>query len=217
MGLVLVLVVAEVQPIAADGPTAKAPLRGIPLPGLDQAQLALKLVDRLTSQRPAPITRILSEGFTTEEAVVVAKETINVTLRGEETNWRGSVEVEMKIPCRVHYTVDLRDVPAARCRWDQQKQVLYVPMPPLRVYAVELIASKRDITVRFTRMRFGFYDSDTATEVENRLLKESFEDRVQEMDAEKQSFAIQAGRDGLRQHLRRILQLAAPGVEVIVE
>ena len=122
------------------------------------------------------------------------------------------------MPCKVQYAVELDKIfSAGKCRFDQNRQILFVPMPDLTISSVEPILKDRKMEPYFSGMRFKWYDSSTVILLENSLLKKDYSQKVREENYERKSFARNTGKTGYEEHLQKIFRLVVPELIVKVE
>jgi hypothetical protein len=202
-----------------DGP-AKPPIKLKPnWIRLDPTAL-IALVDRLTAREAEQVIRVLSEGFQQKNELVVATQRLSVQVTRSSGNWRGDVRVRLTMPCRGHYTVDLTGITLKNCWWDANNRRLYLKLPPLRLLALEPNLAEKALEREYPGwFRYGWLDSDTAQELENKLLMDDYTSRARAIALERDNlrFAEQAGRDSVRRHIRALLRIGIPNAEVIVE
>jgi hypothetical protein len=124
------------------------------------------------------------------------------------------------MPCRVHYAVNLSRIPVKEGWWDANSRRLYLKMPPLQLLAIEPVLAEKSLEREYPGwLRYSWWDSDVAQEIECKLLKDDYTRRAREFAFERDNlqFATRAGIDSVRRHICTMLRLAIPDAEVIVE
>jgi Protein of unknown function (DUF4230) len=88
-----------------------------------------------------------------DSSLVTARAFVQVVVRKRDEQWYGNAEVIRIVPTTIHYAVDLGDIDYTELEYDSQAQVLYVPLPDVKVQSIEPDMSKAEIIRNLDMLR----------------------------------------------------------------
>ena len=191
-------------------------LKKVKVPRPDPEML-IDLLDALTKKPGDTKTQAKVRSLLPSQKLQVGKSHIDVSLSDSESNWRGSVQVELEIPTVARYTVDPKKLDVKALHWDVKKRVLRIKLPPVEVESVT--AKLTDITVatRYSGARFGFKDSDIALTLERGLLRTDYEPAAKRQAELSLEVMQTQGRKELENMLQKLFKAANTEVAIKVE
>jgi len=176
----------------------------------------VQLAESLTRKdSPVDVKARLRHTFA-EQKLQVSKTTLDVSMERTTNNWRGSVRVEMEMPCEVTYAIDLSRIGPEHLRVEPGKRVLYVKMPPVQVETVSPIVEKMERRSHFGWGRSRYIDVKATQGLEDDLRKECRAEARNRAEKELDSVR-KTGQAALQDFLRKIFKSAGADLEVIVE
>jgi hypothetical protein len=167
---------------------------------------------------PSPVqTDVRGRERQAVERLVFEEEGMQVTLQAQESNWRGTVSVEVTVPLKASYGIDLRQLDRGTVSYDAGRRLLRLKAPDPDVVAVEPDLAHLGVTAHYGGCRFSLYDDDVAQRLQLRLLREDYPAAAREHAAAQRAGLRDRGRQRLADHLRRLLEAADLDVAVEVE
>jgi hypothetical protein len=186
------------------------------LPLSKEAMNLLTLLDQFTEKESEPLVKALQGAFKNDGALVLANQRLDVSVCRQSSNWRGAVKVTMSMPAKVNYSVDLTQL--KKVRWDPQRKIITVVMPPLHVHGIEALLAEKSCERTFPGwLRYRIADSSRAEQLEDAIFRQDYMPAARDQAERNASYAGSAARENLRQSLRNFLRVAVPDIEVIVE
>jgi hypothetical protein len=213
---VLAVVLAAAGPAAADPvETAKTVGRGLGKVPLASAKEVMSVIDRLTAKTSPIATRVHGTGRRPQEQLLFEQEGMEVTLERHQDNWRGTVTVEVTVPIKATYGIDLRQLDRAAMRYDADRRLLRLKAPEAEVVAVEPDLAHLAVRPRYSGCRFRLTDDDTAQQLQLDLLRDDYPAAARAHAEAQRDGLRDRARQRLAEHIRRVLELA--GVDVAAE
>jgi hypothetical protein len=215
VSLVCLALAVPAAPVAEAGPPGSRVLpRRLPAPGpLDLVQL----LDAVTGRDLPSSVELRQRGGRSQARLLFRTDDFDVTVSGEQANWRGTVTVKVTIPCKVGYAIDLNSLSAEVVAFGPGRLVRVRVPAAVEVVSVEPVLSRLEVEQSFGGCRFGFFDSDDALRVQNRLLREDYPEVARERASRQAAdCARKQGCHELQQVLRRLFA-GCDGVEVVCE
>ena len=187
------------------------------VPVVDAAGTLVQILDELTRKPGDLKVEAKVRNLLPSSKLQVGKSQLDISLSDSDPTWRGTVWVALEVPTTARYTVDLKKLDLKALRWDGQRRILRIKLPPVEVESVT--AKQSDITVRatYSKMRFAFNDSDVASKLERGLMRNDYEP-VAKRKAEGNLEAMQIlGRTALEDLLQKLFKAANTEVTIKVE
>ncbi len=72
-----------------------------------------------------------------DSQLVTTRAFVQAVVRERNDAWYGTAEVIRIIPATVHYAVNLAEIDRAQMKYDEAKRVLFVPLPDVKVIAID--------------------------------------------------------------------------------
>lgn len=184
---------------------------------LPSAADVVKLIDTLTKNDSSTSVDVKLGRPVRQGKLLVARTRVDVAMERTSKNWRGKVQVQMKVPTEISYAIDLTKIGADRIRLDPTRRALIVTMPLPCVEDVTPLLSSVTHESGYKAARFKCLDKDTSHELQNSMLLHDYQARARAAGEAASATVCEQGREALREFLRTLLQGTAPGIEVIVE
>jgi hypothetical protein len=199
-------------------PAAHA-LTGLELlvPGAPSPTDVVKLIDSLTRKESSTTIDVKVGNTVSQGKLLIARARVAVTMDRTSRNWRGPVHVHVTVPTEVSFSIDLTDIRPEHIRCDPKKGLLIVAMPAPRVEDVTPVLPEIRTENSYKRVRFRFYDANTARDLQNTMFKEDFQARARQLALEQLPAIRERGRTALEAFLQQMLRRTCPAIKVVVE
>ena len=69
--------------------------------------------------------------------LVTTRAFVQAVVRERNEAWYGTAEVIRIVPATIHYAVNLAEIDRAQMKYDEAKRVLFVPLPDVKVVAID--------------------------------------------------------------------------------
>lgn len=191
---------------------------------------AYKLVKKLPLEDLASLLDDLGPGKSKPEVKARLKELVpqlslrvhsaklDVTVRDYTPGRMGRIEMELSMPADVEYTIDLRTLSPADLKWDSARKILKVKLPPVIVGNVAPRLDEETVEKpRFTGMRSWWFNGAAIANLERKLRKEDYRPAAKAEAEKRIPDAVRAGRDQVRDLLKKLLTPLGSDLVVIVE
>jgi Protein of unknown function (DUF4230) len=137
---------------------------------------------------PDLLPRVMPEGSVVESAraallrverdssLITARAFVQVVVRKRDEQWYGNAEVIRIVPTTIHYAVDLGDIDFTQLEYESQAQVLYVPLPDVKVQSIEPDMSKAEIIRNLDLLRTESITGNKLEEDTEKMVKPAVEE-----------------------------------------
>lgn len=160
-----------------------------------------------------PVVKIVTGVPQASARLEVLKFVGSVIVEGGDTSYLGDNWVKMRIPVEFRYEVDLSQLKREHVQYLQQRNILKVKLPPVRMARVLPDYENLEVLEKTNptfRSRAGWY------EMKEQLLKESLRPNAEEIGQARLSEANLMARTVVHDFLRRICT-PIQNVEIVVE
>ena len=190
----------------------------IPLPLLlvVDPKILLDLVDGLTRRDTETVGSATQGPIVREGKLIVARRKMDVKLERSSYNWRGRVNVVLKVPSEVTYTIDLKSLRAEHLRIDEEANTVVVTMPEPRIEDVVPTLTAVKVDDAFRQARAKFIDKKVAVELQNAMLKKDLLPHARKL-AECPPEVREQAREAFGELLEKVFGAAGVKLDVIVE
>jgi len=80
-----------------------------------------------------------------DNSLVTTRAYVQAVVRQRNEQWYGDAEVIRIVPATIHYAINLNDIDSGKLEYDEQKRVLRVPLPEVKILSIDLDLGKGEI------------------------------------------------------------------------
>ncbi len=178
----------------------------------------LALLDDLGPGNTTPEVRARVKDLIPQLQLRVHTARLDVTVTDRSPGRLGSIEMELSMPADVEYIVDLKTMGPESLKWEAARKILRVKLPPVIVGNVSPRLDEESVsTPRYTGVRYFWFNGAAKANLERKLRREDYRPAARAEAEKRLPDAVRAGRDQVKNLLKRLLLPIGSDVEVIVE
>jgi len=178
----------------------------------------LALLDDLGPGKTTPEVRAKVKDLIPQLQLRVHSARLDVSVKDVTPGRLGSIELELTMPADVEYIVDLKTMGPESLKWEAGRKILRVKLPPVVVGNVSPRLDEEEMSVpRYTGVRYFWFNGAAKANLERKLRREDYRPAARAEAEKRLPDAVRAGRDQVKQLLKKLLLPIGSDVEVIVE
>jgi len=104
-------------------------------------------------ERVVRTARVALQRFERESSLVTAKAYVQVVVRQSSEQWYGDADVIRIVPATILYAVNLKDIDQSRMEYDEEKQLLRVPLPDVKIISIDPDMTRAETIRRMDLLR----------------------------------------------------------------
>jgi hypothetical protein len=172
-------------------------------------------LDEATMKESTVVAKAIERGFSEKARLVTGTVSVDVSVEGTTSYWRGSVTQQVIMPCTATLAVDL-DKLLAKATFDPATKTIEFELPPLSIVAVESHNSKYTADPTYSGGCWEWWDSGRATSLEVSLLKSDWAALAREKINPNSDHLRKAGANETTRFLKGLLEPTNPGLKIVV-
>lgn len=107
-----------------------------------------KLYERMTPRETiVQSAQVTLQRLEKQSQLVTTRAFVQIVVRQKSEAWYGNAEVLRIVPATIHYAVNLAEIDRAKLEFDAAKRLLYVPLPEVKITAIDPDLSRTE-TIR---------------------------------------------------------------------
>ncbi len=148
-----------------------------------------------------------------ESSLVTTKAYVQVVIRQSSEEWYGDAEVIRIVPATISYAINLKDIDQGRMEFDEQRQLLRVPLPDVKIVAIDPDMGRAEIIRRLDFLRLEGETGNELEEATEKMIRPKIE------EAGKSPEIIKIAKEQAISAVRQLLEsaLGAVGQPVAVQ
>lgn len=110
-----------------------------------------------------------------DNSLVTARAYVQAVVRQRNEQWYGNAEVIRIVPATISYAINLNDIDSGKLEYDDQKRVLRVPLPEVKVLAIDPDLSKAEIIRNLDFLRSESMTGNELEETTEKMVRPEIE------------------------------------------
>lgn len=111
-----------------------------------------------------------------ESSLVTTKAYVQVVVRQSSEEWYGDAEVIRIVPATISYAINLKDIDQGRMEFDEQRQLLRVPLPDVKIVAIDPDLGRAEIIRRLDFLRSEGATGNELEEATEKMIRPKIEE-----------------------------------------
>ncbi len=141
-----------------------------------------------------------------DNSLVTTRAYVQAVVRQRNEQWYGDAEVIRIVPATISYAVNLNDIDSGKLEYDGQKRVLRVPLPEVKILAIDLDLAKAEIIRNLDFLRTESQTGNQLEETTEKMIRPEIEKMGQSPEI------IKMARDQAIISVRQLLETALGSV-----
>lgn len=141
-----------------------------------------------------------------ENNLVTTRAYVQAVVRQRNEQWYGDAEVIRIVPATISYAVDLNQIDSGRLEYDDQKRMLRVPLPDVKILSIDPDLTKAEIIRNLDFLRTESMTGNQLEETTEQMIRPEIEKMGQSPDI------IKMAKDQAITSVRRLLESALGSV-----
>lgn len=107
--------------------------------------------------------------------LVTTRAYVQAIIRQRSEEWYGNAEVIRIVPATIHYAVNLNEIDQGRMSYDDQKRVLRVPLPDVKILSIDPDLTKAEIIRNLDFLRTESMTGNQLEETTEKMVRPEIE------------------------------------------
>lgn len=138
--------------------------------------------------------------------LVTTRAYVQAIIRQRSEEWYGNAEVIRIVPATIHYAVNLNEIDQGRMSYDDQKRVLRVPLPDVKILSIDPDLTKAEIIRNLDFLRTESMTGNQLEETTEKMVRPEIEKLGQSPDI------LKTAKDQAITSVRQLLESALGSV-----
>ena len=138
--------------------------------------------------------------------LVTTRAYVQAVVRQRSEEWYGNAEVIRIVPATIHYAVNLNEIDQSRMNYDDQKRVLRVPLPDVKILSIDPDLTKAEIIRNLDFLRTESLTGNQLEETTEKMVRPELERLGQSPEI------LKTAKDQAITSVRRLLESALGSV-----
>jgi len=145
--------------------------------------------------------------------LVTTRAYVQAVVRQRSEEWYGNAEVIRIVPATIHYAINLNEIDQGRMSYDDQKHVLRVPLPDVKILSIDPDLTKAEIIRNLDFLRSESMTGNQLEETTEKMVRPEIEKLGQSPEI------IKTAKDQAIASVRQLLEsaLGAVGQPIAVQ
>ena len=183
---------------------------------LPYVQAIHEVLDAATARESATTIHVKKTVAESSSEWVVHRVRANVWVERSANNYLGEVGVRISLPCIIEYGFDLAALKPEHMRFDRERRLLLIDLPPVRVREPVPVLAEMKIEPKYKGLRGPALDADTIRALQVAVLQEDYQPAARDLGQSELMTAQKKARDLVEAFVRGLLKEAGADIEVIV-
>ncbi|MEP7340179.1 MAG: DUF4230 domain-containing protein [Acidobacteriota bacterium] len=110
-----------------------------------------------------------------DNSLVTTRAYVQAVVRQRSEEWYGNAEVIRIVPATISYAINLNDIDSGKLEYDDQKRVLRVPLPEVKILAIDPDLTKAEIIRNLDFLRSESQTGNQLEETTERMVRPEIE------------------------------------------
>lgn len=110
-----------------------------------------------------------------DNSLVTTRAYVQAVVRQRSEEWYGNAEVIRIVPATISYAINLNDIDSGKLEYDDQKRVLRVPLPEVKILAIDPDLAKAEIIRNLDFLRSESQTGNQLEETTERMVRPEIE------------------------------------------
>lgn len=137
-----------------------------------------------------------------ENSLVTARAYVQAVVRQRSELWYGDAEVIRIVPATINYAINLNEIDQGRIEYDEQKRVLRVPLPDVKILSIDPDLTKAEIVRNLDFLRSESLTGNVLEETTEKMVRPEIEKMGQSPEI------LKTAKDQAIFSVRQLLELA---------